>query len=84
MDFLKVYRKACNSANNLSFSELCCLVEGIGYVFDRQKGTSHLIYKHPEIKDRIDSLVNIQDDHGKAKPYQVKLILSLIEKYGFC
>ncbi|MCK9594215.1 MAG: type II toxin-antitoxin system HicA family toxin [Candidatus Omnitrophica bacterium] len=81
-DIFKIYEKACASSNNLSFLELCNLVEGAGFVFDRQKGTSHKIYKHPLIRDRIDAMVNIQDVHGKAKSWQVKVVLDLIEKYG--
>ena len=78
----KIYSKACASVNNITFSELCSLIEDVGFEFDRQKGTSHKIYKHPMIQDRLDSMVNAQDDHGKAKPYQVKIVLDLIEKYG--
>lgn len=78
----KIYAKARASANNISFSELCYLVEEAGFKFDRQRGTSHIIYKHPNIQDRFDAMVNIQDDHGRAIPYQVKLVLDLIEKYG--
>jgi len=30
----------------------------------------------------VTEIVNIQNDNGKAKPYQVKQFLSLIEKYN--
>jgi len=78
----KLYEKAQSSPNNFSFDELCILVEGAGYEFDRQKGTSHKIYKHPKIRDRYDAMVNIQNDHGRAKSYQVKIVLGLIDKYN--
>ncbi|ARJ07641.1 hypothetical protein GCM10010988_40410 [Cnuibacter physcomitrellae] len=43
----------------------------------RQQGTSHRVYRMPWPGD---PRVNIQDDHGKAKPYQVGQVLAAIEK----
>lgn len=43
----------------------------------RQQGTSHLVYRMPW---RGDPRVNIQNDHGNAKPYQVRQVLAAIEK----
>lgn len=43
----------------------------------RQQGTSHRVYRMPW---QGDPRVNIQDDHGKAKPYQVRQVLTAIQK----
>ena len=43
----------------------------------RQQGSSHCVYKTPWAGD---PRVNIQNKNGKAKLYQVKQILSAIEK----
>ena len=43
----------------------------------RQQGTSHCVYKTPWMGD---PRVNIQDKKGKAKPYQVRQVLSAIAK----
>ncbi|MEO1800070.1 MAG: toxin HicA [Cyanobacteria bacterium J06629_2] len=43
----------------------------------RQQGTSHCVYKTPWVGD---PRVNIQDKKGKAKPYQVRQVLSAIAK----
>ncbi|MEB3119950.1 MAG: toxin HicA [Snowella sp.] len=43
----------------------------------RQSGSSHCVYKTPWAGY---PRVNIQNKNGKAKPYQVKQILSAIEK----
>lgn len=43
----------------------------------RQQGTSHRVYKMPW---QGDPRVNIQDDRGKAKTYQVKQVLAAIKK----
>jgi hypothetical protein len=43
----------------------------------RQRGTSHAIFKTPWPGD---PRVNIQNDKGKAKPYQVRQVLLAIGK----
>lgn len=43
----------------------------------RQHGTSHAIFKTPWAGD---PRINIQDDKGKAKAYQVRQVLLAIEK----
>lgn len=43
----------------------------------RQRGTSHRVYRMPW---QGDPRVNIQNDRGKAKPYQVRQVLAAIEK----
>ena len=43
----------------------------------RQQGSSHCVYKTPW---QGDPRVNIQNKNGQAKSYQVKQILSAIEK----
>ena len=46
----------------------------------RQKGTSHRIYRTPW---QGDPRVNIQDDKGKAKAYQVRQVLKSIERWEY-
>ncbi|GAA4873984.1 toxin HicA [Serinicoccus chungangensis] len=43
----------------------------------RTSGGSHAVYKTPWPGD---PRVNIQNDHGKAKPYQVRQVLAAIDK----
>lgn len=43
----------------------------------RQRGTSHAVFKMPWAGD---PRVNIQEDKGTAKPYQVRQVLAAIEK----
>lgn len=43
----------------------------------RKSGGSHCVYKTPWPGD---PRVNIQNDHGSAKAYQVKQVLQAIEK----
>ena len=45
----------------------------------RNRGTSHSIFKTPW---QGDPRVNIQNDKGKAKAYQVRQVLLAIERLG--
>jgi len=63
-----------DSPGNVRFIDLCMICD---YYFGaaRQKGSSHRIYKTPW---QGDPRVNIQNDKGKAKSYQVKQVLKAI------
>jgi HicA toxin of bacterial toxin-antitoxin, len=50
--------------------------EAFGFRLDRVSG-SHHIFSH----DGIAELLNLQDRKGKAKPYQIRQFLALIEQY---
>lgn len=45
---------------------------------ERAKGSSHHIY----YKTGIIEIINLQPDGAKAKPYQVKQVRILFNKYG--
>jgi len=51
-------------------------VEAFGYRLERISGDHH-IYVHPDVPE----LVNLQNVKGKAKPYQVKQFLQIVERY---
>jgi hypothetical protein len=73
----KVLKKAMLSPKSLRFSEVRALAEGYGFRLGRVRG-SHHIFTHSGLHE----LVNLQDVGGFAKPYQVRQLLSLIEKYN--
>jgi hypothetical protein len=64
------------NAKGVRFDDLC---KACDHYFGepRQKGSSHRIYKTP-FKD--DPRLNVQDDKGMAKAYQVKQVLKIIER----
>ncbi len=64
-----------SNPQNVRFADLCIVCD---YYFGtaRQKGSSHRIYKTPW---QGDPRINIQNDKGKAKAYQVKQVLKAIE-----
>lgn len=78
----KIYQKAKNSSANLTFQDVCYLAENVGFVQRGNQKGSHKIYKHPGIHDIQDAMVNVQDDNGSAKSYQVEILLNIIEKYN--
>jgi predicted RNA binding protein YcfA (HicA-like mRNA interferase family) len=53
------------------------LIEAYGFRESRVKG-SHHIFIHPKVRE----LVNLQDVKGKAKPYQIRQFLQLVERYN--
>ncbi len=71
----KIIDKMRRSPNNIDFHQLETICrEKFGE--PRQQGTSHQIYKIPGGVGRI----NIQNDHGKAKSYQVRQVLKALEQ----
>jgi hypothetical protein len=68
--------KVKENPKNVRFSDLCGICDHF-FGEARQKKSSHRIYKTPW---QGDPRVNIQNDNGKAKAYQVKQVLLAIEK----
>ena len=66
-----------NRGKNISFSDFQLILEAFGFRLDRTKG-SHRIYDHKY----AHSSLNIQDENGQAKPYQVQQFLKAVEKYN--
>ena len=60
----------------IRFADLCRVCNHY-FGGPRQAGTSHRVYKTPW---QGDPRVNIQDDRGKAKAYQVRQVLRAIER----
>ena len=64
-----------NADTNFSFSELCKLLEELGFE-NRIKGSHHIYFR----KD-VEEIINIQPEKSKAKAYQVKQVRNLLLKY---
>ena len=73
----KLLKKALSSPRNMRFEEMVTLVEAFGFRLSRVKG-SHHIFVHPQVQE----LVNLQNVGGKAKPYQIRQFLRLVERYN--
>lgn len=72
----EILERIKNNPKNVRFNELCKLCDHC-FGSPRQGGSSHRIYKTPWIGD---PRINIQNCKGRVKIYQVKQVLSAVEK----
>lgn len=63
------------SDTNIGFDELCNLLERLGFE-QRQRG-SHRIFRKAGVEEKI----NLQEDSGHAKPYQVGQVRAILLRY---
>lgn len=63
------------SDRGIPFDELCGLLRHFG--FDERVRGSHHIFRRGDVEERI----NLQQDGGQAKPYQVKQVRAVIIRY---
>ena len=76
VDLAKSLEQMKSNPNGIRFNELKKVCEHY-FGKPRQTGTSHCVFKTPWLGD---PRVNIQNDKGKAKPYQVRQALLAIQK----
>ena len=69
-------RLARGDVANVRFSDLLRLLGDLGFERVRVSG-SHQIFSHPAISE----LVNLQEVKGQVKPYQLRQLLRLVERY---
>ena len=62
---------------NVAFGDFIALLEELGFRLERVRG-SHRIYLHPAVPRPFP----VQADQGKAKPYQVRQLLRMLEEYN--
>lgn len=65
-----------HSDANLSFADLCHVLQRAGFSCRQGKG-SHVIY----YMNGVEEIINLQPKGAKAKAYQVKQVRDLILKY---
>jgi predicted RNA binding protein YcfA (HicA-like mRNA interferase family) len=73
----KLLQKALSAPQNFRFNDMVKLAEAFGFRLSRKRG-SHHIFVHPEVTE----FLNLQEVQGKAKPYQIRQFLRLVEKYN--
>ena len=71
-----IHQKLKEQPKNVRFEELCRAAELFGFEFRGGKG-SHRIF----VKDGVREMLNFQEVKGKAKPYQVRQFIKIIESY---
>lgn len=73
----KTLEKILQGNKNIRFNEMAALIQAYGFKLSRVSGSHHIF-----IKNDVDVIVNIQNVKGKAKPYQVKQFIKIIEIYS--
>ena len=73
----EVYKRLEENPKNVRFIDLCKAAELFGFRYRGGKG-SHVVY----VREGIKEILVFQNVKGKAKPYQVKQFLKIIEKYN--
>jgi predicted RNA binding protein YcfA (HicA-like mRNA interferase family) len=76
MNKRKLFKKILSGSNNVRFDDVVIVVEAFGFRLSRVNGSHHIF-----VYDGIPKLLNLQDQEGKAKPYQIRQFLALIEEY---
>ncbi len=74
----KLYMRVASAPANARFEDVVNLAETVGFVLRRIRG-SHHIFMHGDESGEILVLV---PDHGRAKEYQVRQLLSAIDRLG--
>ena len=73
----EIYQKLKGNPADVRFVEICKAAELFGFRFRAGKG-SHRIF----VRAGVREMLNFQEVKGKAKPYQVKQFIRVIEKYN--
>ena len=76
MELSSAIHELGSNPKNVRFNDLAKICD---YFFGepRQSGTSHRVYRMPWPGD---PRVNIQNDKGMAKPYQVRQVIKALER----
>ena len=66
---------SANADANIAFSDLCNLLQRLGFD-ERIRGDHHIFSR-----EGVAEILNLQPRGGKAKPYQVKQVRTVITAY---
>lgn len=77
MDRHKLFNELKKNPRGVRFERLCKVAEAFGFRFRGGRG-SHRIY----VREGVREMLNFQNVSGKAKPYQVRQLIKIIEKYN--
>ncbi len=74
MNKKKLLKKILSGSKNIRFSEAVAIAEAFGFRLD-WTSDSHHIFVHPD----VPQLLNLQDEKGQVKAYQIRQLLKIIE-----
>jgi len=67
---------ANGAAANVEFSDALRLAKALGFEVLRNSGSHHVLAR-PSISEQL----NLQDRRGQAKPYQLRQLMTLVQRY---
>ena len=70
-------RLSQGAVHNTDFNDIADLLEGLSFRLVRISG-SHHVFSHSDIPE----ILNLQPVKGEAKPYQIRQLLRLVERYN--
>ncbi len=73
----RTWKSIRSGSRNVSFDDLVGVAKAFGFVHVRTSG-SHHIFNHPG----LPGMLNLQRDAHQAKPYQIRQLVRLVERYG--
>ena len=73
----KLLKRIATASHNVRFSDALTLAQALGFRLARTQGSHHILI-HPDVREPL----NLQNVRGQAKPYQVKRLLHLVERYN--
>ncbi len=73
----ELLERARNNPQSLSFRELQQLAEKAGFRLKRVRGSHHVYTRKGTVE-----IINLQPKGRMAKPYQVRQVVGLIDKYS--
>jgi len=73
----RLLKRILVAPHNVRFGDVVRLAEALGFRVERIEGSHHILI-HPNIPE----LLNLQEVKGEVKPYQVRQMLQLIERYN--
>jgi predicted RNA binding protein YcfA (HicA-like mRNA interferase family) len=74
---VKRFEAAKNNPAGVTYAELVSIVESAGFKLARKEG-SHRVFTRSDVAE----IINLQAKGRRAKPYQVKQVIEIIERYG--
>jgi len=77
MNNRKRLQKIIASPGNVRFGEMVTVVEAFGFRLLRTSGAHHIFGRSGTLEQ-----LNLQNVGGKAKPYQVRQFLKIVERYN--
>ncbi|MER3435590.1 MAG: hypothetical protein C4288_19895 [Leptolyngbya sp. ERB_1_1] len=73
----KLLARVSNNQKNVDFDDMVTLIEAFGFRRVRISGSHHIFER-----SNLSEIVNLQNQKGQAKPYQVRQFLTLVEQYN--